>query len=498
MAIQNLLSLNFLVPFVAAKLDFSRAIRGLRGMPRRLLLVGHKLPAGNLAVNLLVTVSTESDAVLRFGEGSQLVAMWRAAKANADYGLTIDCLAIATAGGAAAAQTTLALTNTAGPTAGLLQNGEVPIYIGGVRVAVPVTTTDTQATVATKLINAVNALVQLPVTAAATANPNEVRLTCKWGGPSGNDVDVRNLYFFDDRMPQGLSITTPAMTGGSGNADLTPMVTAMAGYRATEIVCPFTDSTTMALLEAEMAARWAATNMQDGQVVNCVRGTEGALTTWFAARNSPHVHTIAVTKDATNPWETAAMAGARIESMALIDPAVPHTGQPLAGYRGPSAGNHWTVDQMNNLLVMGGSPLAIAPDYSGSLLRMVTNYDQTVTGAPDRSMAELCWIKTMSYYRWYHVTEFQTKYSGFKVAQYQTEPIVGQEIMTVDLVEEIMLGLYQTFIDAGLCQNMAFYRDTLAVEIDGANGKVRIRDEPVLVTQHYQTEITSFVVAGAV
>lgn len=498
MAIQNLLSLNFLVPFVAAKLDFSRAIRGLRGMPRRLLLVGHKLAAGNLAVNTLVTVSTESDAVLRFGEGSQLVAMWRAAKANADYGLTIDCLAIATAGGAAAAQTTLVLTNTAGAGAGLLQNGEVPVYIGGERIAVPVTTTDTQATVATKLINAINARPALPVTASTTASTNEVRLTAKWGGPSGNDIDVRNLYYFDDRMPQGLSITTPALTGGSGNPDLTPMVTAMAGYRATEIVCPFTDSANMALLEAELNARWAANNMQDGQVVNCVRGTEGALTSYFSARNSPHVHTIAVTKDATNPWETAAMAGARIESLAVLDPARPHTGQQLAGYRGPSAGNHWTVDQMNNLLVMGGSPLAIAPDYSGSLLRMVTNYDQTVTGAADRSMAELCWIKTMSYYRWYHVTEFQTKYQGFKVAQYLDAPIVGQEIMTVDLVQEIMLGMYQTFIDAGLCQNMAFYQDTLTVEIDGPAGKVRVRDEPVLVTQHYQTEITSYVVAGAV
>ena len=48
MAITNLLSVNFLVPFVAGKIEFSRAIRGLRGMPRRLLLVGHKLAAGTL------------------------------------------------------------------------------------------------------------------------------------------------------------------------------------------------------------------------------------------------------------------------------------------------------------------------------------------------------------------------------------------------------------------------------------------------------------------
>lgn len=498
MSIANLLSLNFLVPFVAAKLDFSRAIRGIRGMPRRLLLVGHKLTAGETALNLLVTVSTEADAVQRFGEGSILVAMWRAAKANADFGLKIDCIAIATGTAAAAATSTLVLTNAAGALAGLTNGGEVMLYIGGVRIAVGVTTTDTQATVATKLINAINARPSLPVSAGTTASTNEVLLTARTVGPLGNMVDLRNLYYFDDRMPVGLSMTTPAMAGGTVAADVTPLITAMAGYRATEIVCPFTDSPALAIIETEMAARWAANNMQDGQVVNCVRDTEANLGTFFSTRNSPHLHTIAVTRDATSPWETAAMAGAVIESMAMDDPAVPHTGAVLQGYRGPSAGNHWTTDQLNNLLTLGGAVLGIAPDYSGSLLRVVTNYASTVSGAADRSMAELCWIKTMSYYRWLHVTEFQIKYQGFKLAQYIDDPLPGQKIMTAELAEEIMVGLYKQLMDVGLVQNLEYYRDTLEVEIDGPNGKLRVRDEPVIVTQHYQTEITSYVVAGAI
>jgi phage tail sheath gpL-like len=498
MSIANLLSLNFLVPFVAAKLDFSRAIRGLRGMPRRMLLVGHKLTAGDTALNLIVTVSTEADAVQRFGEGSILVAMWRAAKANADFGLKIDCIAIATGGSAAAATSTIALTNAAGAANPLQAGGEVMLYIGGVRIAVGVTTTDTQATVATKLRNAINARPSLPVTAGTTANTYEVLLTAKTVGPLGNLVDLRNLYYFDDRMPVGLTMTTPAMAGGTVAADVTPLITAMAGYRATEIVCPFSDATAMGVLEAELAARWAANNMADGQLVNCVRGTEGEITTYLDGRNSPHVHTMAVTKDCTNPWETAAMAGAAIESMALTDPAVPHTGVVLQGYRGPSAGNHWTTDQLNNLLTMGGAVLAIAPDYTGSLLRMVTNYASTISGAADRSMAELCWIKTMSYYRWLHVTEFQIKYQGFKLAQYIDDPLPGQKIMTAELAEEIMVGLYKQLMDVGLVQNLPYYRETLEVEIDGPNGKLRVRDEPVIVTQHYQTEITSYVVAGAV
>ena len=192
------------------------------------------------------------------------------------------------------------------------------------------------------------------------------------------------------------------------------------------------------------------------------------------------------------------MAGAAIESQAAVDPAVPATGIPLRGYQGASAGNHWTVDQLNNILQAGGSPLQVAQDNSGSLLRMVTNYTQTSAGAADRSMAELAWIKTMSYYRWFHVTEFLTKYQGYKLAVYLPEPIPGQKIMTAELGEEIMIGLYDLFCKAGLCQNPSYYKDSLVVEVDGANGRLKIQDEPVIVTQHYQTEITSYVVAGTV
>jgi phage tail sheath gpL-like len=493
MALPNLLSLSFLVPFVAAKIDFSRAIRGLRGMPRRLLLVGHKLAGGGAAVNTLLTVTTEADAVAQFGEGSMLVQMWRAAKANADLGLPIDCYALTLPGGVAATST-IAVT----PPGNLAMGGEVMLYIGGVRISVGVTVADTANTVATKLINAVNANPRLPVTAASTANLWECRLTAKWVGLSGNDIDLRTTYYLDDRLPNSLIVTVPAMSGGTLSPDVTPLIASMNLYRATEIVCPFTDSTNMAILETEMATRWLANNMQDGAIVNAMRGTEAALTTAFSTRNSPHVHTIATTKDCTNLWETAAMAGAAIESAAAIDPAVPGTGIVLLGYKGPSQGNHWTIDQLNNMLVAGGSPLQIAQDYTGSLLRMVTHYTQTALGAADRSMAELAWIKTMSYYRWFHVTEFQVKYQGFKLAQYITDPIPGQKIMTQELGEEIMLGLYKLFMDAGLCQNMDYYRKSLVVEVDGPNGKLKVLDEPVIVTQHYQTEITSYVVAGQV
>lgn len=495
MSIPNLLSLNFLVPFVANKLDFKRAIRGLRGMPRRLLLIGHKLTAGSAPLNTVLTVSTETDAIERFGEGSMLLAMWRAAKANADLGLPIDCIAIAPGNTPISATSTIVVANTGGTVA---FPGEVMLYIHGKRISVGVTTSDTDATVATKLIAAISAQTSLQVAAAAGTNAGEVKLTAKWGGPTGNSIDVRGAFYDDDRLPAGLTLTIPAMALGAVNPDVSPVITAIGLSRPTEIVCPFLDSTNLNLLETELAARWEANNMRDGMVVNAMRGTESEITTFLNGRNSPHVHTIATTKDLTNPWETAAMAGAAIESQASKDPAVPHTGIPLLGYVGPKPALHWTIDQMNNLLQAGASPLEVGQDSTANLLRMVTNYTLSSAGAPDRSMAEVCWLKTASYKRWYNVTEFQNTYRGYKLMQYNTDPIPGQKIMTAQLAEEIMLGIYKVFTDAALCQNPSYYKETLVVEIDGANQKLRIIDQPVLVTQHYQTEVTSEVVGGTV
>lgn len=495
MSLPNLLSLNFLVPFVASKLDFSRAIRGLRGMPRRVLLVGHKLAAGSAALDTIRTVSTETDAVELYGEGSQLVAMWRGAKKNADLGMPIDVICIAEGNAAVKASSTIVI-GTAGAT--LATSGELMLYIEDQRIAFGVVDADTDVTIAAKLVAAVNALAKLPVTAATTVTDGEVKLECKWGGPTGNSISIVSQYYQDDKLPVGLTLTIPAMALGAVEPDVTPVITKMAGYRATEIVNPFTGSANQVLLETELATRWLANNMQDGMVVNAYRGTESAITTLLSSRNSPHVHTITTTKDLTSPWVTAAMAGAAIESLAAIDPALPHTGVVLSGYVGPKQGDDFTIDQKNNLLVAGGSPLQISQDGTGSMLRMVTNYTQTANGAADRSLAELCWLKTMSYYRWFRVTEFMIKYTGFKIAQYITDPIPGQKIMTKELGEEIMIGLYKLFMDVGLTQNMPYYQETLVVEVDGPNGKLKILDEPVIVTQHYQTEITSAVVAGQV
>lgn len=492
--IPNLFTLNYLMPAVAHKFDASNAIRNLRGMPRRVLLIGQAKPPVVVNINKRLTISTESDALGTLGEGTMLMEMWRGARANAALGLPIDVIILADDETAVAAAGTVTLLIDAQHAA-----GELPLYIGGERIRVGVAVNDTVATLRTKLINAINVKALLPVAATAGVAAGEIKLECKWDGATGNDIDLRTIRNQDDFIPQGVSVTITAMAGGAVNPDITPAIVAMKGYRATEIAMPYTDSTNIGLLEVEMEKRWEFDNMQDGQVVTVLRGTEGQVTSWLSPRNCILFHTICTTRDLSNPWATTAMAAAAIESHCGIDPAVPFTGVALVGYKAATKQDDFEYEtQKNNLLNAGGSVLEVAEDGTANLLRLVTNYTKHPTGADDPSWRNLNWVKTLSYYRWFTVTEHQIKYRGFKTAEYLLEPIDGQKIMTAELGIDIHTNIYQQFIDAGLFQNMEHYKKTIVAEIDGPNGKLKVIDQPVLVTQHYQTEITSQFAAGHV
>jgi phage tail sheath gpL-like len=497
--IPNIISPNWLLPFVAQKNDFSRAIRGLRGMPRRLLLVGLKANSGIAATGTVININSQQQADLQFGARSMLAHMWRVAKANAGQGLPIDCIAVQFSGGGnTAAVGKVRFGNVTVPFGNFATPGNVAIYVGDTRYSLAYGTSDTPMTLTARAIAAVNADPSSIVTATAGSTTSEMVLTLNFAGEIGNMLSLREGYYPEERLTDQLSTAVDAFEGGSGQPNMANIAAAMVGYRATEIVCPFSDSAAMLALETEMARRWEAADMQDGQVITAVRANETLINNWLSQRNSPHVHCITTRGDCTPPWLTAAMAGAAIESLAAIDPTLPVTGIKLVGYLGPVAAARMSDDEANALLSAGGMPLRVAPDGTGYLQRAVTTYTQTLNGAADRSMAELAWIKTMSYYRWFHVTEFQIKYEGFKLAQYLDEPIPGQKIMTKDLAQEIMLGLYKLLCDAGICQNPSYYEDTLQIEIDAPKGRLKIVDEPVIVTQHYGTEITSYVVAGQV
>lgn len=496
----NLMGLGWLLPGVYQKIDFGRNVRGLRGMPRRVLLIGHDLN-GEMVRMAPLQVRSLADALTQAGRGSMLAAMWAAAYLNADKGLPIDIMSVAPPSGGAVASADPVVSLSSGTT--VAEAGEVPFYVHGLRASVAATVDDTPTTLAEKLVAAINALsdlyptVQVVASVPSGAAPGTFRVSCRWAGVSGNNIDLRSTYYDDDRLPSNVVLTIPAMSGGTLNPDLSGIADALAGYRATEIVCPFTDSTTMQALEAELIQRWSHANMTDGQACKVVRGTATNVLAWKTPRGSEQGHSIPVLGDCTNPWETGAMVAAGIESVAVGDPSMHYLGRPLVGYMGPRRGTGYSDVERNDMLRAGLSPLSVAADGTATLGRVVTDYTQTAQGTEDASRRELPWVKFMSYYRWFTLTEFALNYrEGWKLDPFAGDPVPGVKIMTEPLIVDVMVGNYSKLVQAGLVsQDLQSYIDSVKAEIDAHNCLVNIEDSPQMLSPYYQTGIISYPVA---
>ena len=330
-----------------------------------------------------------------------------------------------------------------------------------------------------------------------TVSDATLTFTAKNKGSLANLIDIRTCLYPTDRDVNGVTFDIVQTTAGAVDPSLSAGIVNCQNSRDTEWVVPYTDGATMAMLDTELLRRWSHEVQTDVCVITSMRGSEGQHTTWLATRNNPLTHSIHTRLDPTSPWETAAMAGAAIESAASLDPAVPHTGIVLVGYMAAKEDDHLQPTQINNIMLAGGSSLSIQPDGGATLMRMVTSYKTHNTGAYDASMRELCWIKTLSWFRWYRNTEFAIKTQGFKLGEY-AEPIPGQKIMTIEIAHDMLMGIYDNAIGLGRMQNRDYYEKTMLLQIAGPNGRLKVQDEPVIMNQLYQTMITSQWAAGHV
>lgn len=490
-SIADIISTQWLLPGVHNKFDPSKAIRGSREMPRSLLLfVQIKNALFNPAnFNKVLTITIDAEARGLLGAGSIGYQMWRAANKNAALGLPVRVIALPEPETAVANKRTITVS-----VGGARASGEQAVYVGGERYSIGVTATDTAAQIATKL-HAVLNVPDLPF--VATVNDAVITLVAKCKGTLGNLIDIRTRLYPSDVDAMGVTLTVEQTEAGALDPSISTAIVNTQNLRDTEWVVPYTDGNTMTILEEELLRRWSHEVQTDVQAIVAMRGTEGQHTTWLDSRNNPLVHSIHTANDPTNPWETAAAAGAVIESMASTDPCVPHTGAVLVGYKAARVDEHLQPKQINNIMLSGGSSINVQADGTATLMRMVTNYTTHNSGAYDTSMRELNWIKNLSWFRWYRNTEFAIKTQGFKLGEY-AEPIPGQKIMTTEVATDMMLGIYDNAIDLGRMQNRDHYTKTMLLQIDGPNGRLKVQDEPVIMNQLYQTAITSQWAAGHV
>ncbi len=468
---------NWRVPGQYIEIDHTRAVRGLPGMPRRILLLGQRLAAGSVQAGVLTRVTRKEDGVNFFGRGSMLAQMINAAiRVNPFtemWALALDDLPA----GVAATST---ITVTGAPT----EAGTAYLYIGGRRVAVGITSGQAVAAIATAIAAAVNADLDMPVTAASAAGV--VTLTARHKGAEGANIDVRWNYYDGETMPKGVVMTQAVGTAGTGNPDVLTAIAAMSSGAYYSIVMPWSDAANMTAMENELQGRWGGMDMRAGHSFSCKPGTCAALSTYGAARNSPHSTVFGLNKSPTLPWVIAAQAAAGVEFRGGNDPALPYRGIELPDVMAPAEADRFTQTERNLLLYDGISTIIFDESGKAMVEQVITTYQTNTFGLDDRSLLKLNTKWTVDYMRYVFRFAVARDYPNHKLADDNVlERIApGQKITTPKLVRNTLIAAAGQLEYVGLLEDLdGFKREVKVLRSTADECRVNAVIPPNVVNQ---------------
>jgi phage tail sheath gpL-like len=435
--------------------DNSLANKGLVRDMTRVLLLGQLLPGGTATPLDPVRVLSADHAVALFGRGSMLAAMAAAfKKANEDSDLWVVPVADNAAGQAATGTVTIAGSAVAA--------GTLLLYVGGTKVQAAVAVGASAATVAADLADAVNALPDLPVTAAAEAAV--VTLTSRHKGECMNSLDLRTTYWQGDTVPAGLTVTLAAMSGGSGNPDVNSAIAVLGDVQYHHVIMPWTDAANLAALEAEVEDRWSATRQIEGQIWAALAGSHSALSTVGSARNSEVISLMGAQGSPTPPWVWAAAYGAVAAYQLGIDPARPLQTLVLPGVLAPKEKDRFTRAERNLLLYDGISTFLVAVDGTVSIERAITTYQVNAYGLPDPSYLDVETLATLSVLRSTLRARISQKFPRHKLADDGTRFGIGQAIVTPGIIRAELIALARAWEERGWVEQVDAFKDQLIVE----------------------------------
>ncbi|OWY40064.1 phage tail protein [Xenophilus sp. AP218F] len=453
---------------VYVEIDHTKALRGLPQMERKLLVLGQRLAVGKTPALTPSRILNAEDAAGQFGRGSMLHVMARALDAvKQRYGL-IDVYAVALddlpAGVAATGSITLTGTVT--------KPGTLAAWVGGERVRVGASIGDTNTVLATKLAAAITADPDLPVSAAAAAG--KVTITAYHKGEASNDMEVSVAYYDEDALPEGITAACVNLAGGSGNPDVGAALATIAEDWYYSIACAYTDSANLAAIEADMDGRWGGMNMRTGHAFTARVGTHAALTTWGAARNSPHVTTWGLKGCPTwAPAMAAAFAGV-CEFHGAIDPALPLRSVEVPGVLAPRLRDRFNRNERELLLRDGISSTTVDSGGKVYLERVITNYQKSPFGIDDESLLRLETKWTADYYRYAVRSRIALRFPRHKLADDGINIAPGQNLVTPSIIRAELIALHRELEQAGIVEDTdQFKRDLIvsrsAADVDRVN-----------------------------
>jgi len=463
--------------------EFDNRLAGNAAIDFKVLVFGQRLSTGTVAAGIETRVNNAEQAEEFFGRGSMLAEQMKAIK-NAEQ--FIETYAIAIDENAAGAKASGTLTVTGPATAG----GTLALYIAGTRVLVAVQGGDVQDDIATAIAAAITADTTLPVTAVVNGvTANQVDITCRWKGLTGNDIDLR-MNYFNEATPAGVALALVAMAGGTTNPDITATIAALGDEWYNWLVMPFTDAANLTVLEDELDSRWGPMRQIGMRAFTAYRGTHAASGTFGNTRNNPHVTCMGTNNAPQTPYIWASVNAIIAAKYLAIDPARPLQRLKLTGIKAPVKATRWTDTERNQLLFDGIATYTVAHDGSVMIERQITTYQKNTSGISDDSYLDINTPETLERIRFEQRAMFAQKYPRHKLAEDSMRVAPGQAIMQPKIAKAELLVLYTEMEQKGWVQDYAGYKAALLAEVDTDDrSRLNIYDSPQLVGQLRVTAI---------
>lgn len=485
---------------------------------QKILFVGQKTTAGSATAGALVeSISNGGAEDALFGRDGMLATMIRANKVR-NQQVQVDAISLDDAGGGVAATGTITVVGTA------TEAGTLTVIAASERnhkFSVAVADTDTETIVAAAIVAAVNADLDVPVTASNVAGV--VTFTAINAGTYGNSlaIEVRGSV-------AGITGTAVAgMSGGATDPTLTAVFDVIGNKRYQAIVWPYPNDT--AELRSLLDPRFNADgNVLDGVGFTAIVDTFTNLKTLGAGLNSQSLLIIGDQKEVETNYagpsiteipmvvasQFAGFRGLRLDSdeFSIADLVITANG-PLDGFGGPAlaskpyfntpfaeevpmqTGRGFDDSEIEDLKDNGisviGNNIANNTVISGEF---VTTYKTDVAGNPDITFTLLNYVDTANQAREYFFNNFRKRFAQSRLTEGAV--VKGREMANELVIRSFGKRLFQDLSgpDFVLLESgedaLNFFNGNFIISIDKPLGKVTLQMTVPIVTQLREIQAT--------
>jgi len=340
----------------------------------------------------------------------------------------------------------------------------ITIYVAGVEYSIPVSITDTAATLATAMAAEFADNTNAPFAVVDAAGV--LTLTANHSGEAGNSIDIRSdLYGDESSLSAG--VVSTAFTGGAGNPDVTNGLAALGDADFLWIVSAYTDAANLTLLTSFMndtSGRWSPFQQAYGHVVAAHKATVAALSLLGSTLNDKHLSIIGYNASASPSWAWAAALGAKV-SLHLSD--APELSRPLQfitleGIIAPKIQDRFGVTDRNTLLFDGIGTYRVTRDGAVQIERAITTYLTDPAGASDQVFLDIQTLAQSQYTLRYLRNKVLQRHGRQALAENDASPITG--VTRPRDVKATLVAGYAELAALGVVERQEVFESNLIVE----------------------------------